>query len=160
MARANFRLAPEPAWQWQLSGYRVVGKPHPTKSGETIEELTPLTSAEAHVVKRIGEGRCPEGTSTGEYLADLHAAAGHGDAEVHVGLDIGRAMAGTLTPITAPALVLGKTKKSAGKSVVVLYDADGSCLLSGYVEDEPAAHKFFKDWIQHRQLDKGAGLLS
>lgn len=158
LARAKFSDETHKAEDWARFGYDVVGQPHPSRPGETVARETQLTSAEAHTVKRVVEKRWQPGTTTAEYVRDLQAAAGHADANLHVGerppqgQATERYLAGSTTPLDARGLVVRKVAVEAGRYMLVIYNADKSCLISGYTEPLSGAEKLIKSWTRSRRI--------
>lgn len=157
LASAPFSTRTKTAYAWDADELcHVIGMPNPNNGNKPVGGLDELTSWEAHTLQRVREGRWPEGTRPGEYLADLRAAAGHPDAELFLGLDPvnGHALAGTLTPLNAPGLNFRKAPNTEGMSMLVIYDATNNAIRTGFSDVDSTARKSLERWRNRRQLAK------
>lgn len=154
MSRARFSPEKQPAWQWTLAGYGILGLEHPAEPGVLIVETTLLTSAEVHVLKRIEQGHWVPGTRPAEYVQDLGLAARHPRAWLAVGVEKQHAHSGSITGSTEVGLNLTKCNSSSDMWVLVVYDADESLLSTGFLADNKTAKRLVSRWIPFRELGK------
>jgi hypothetical protein len=165
VADAPFSAESHSAATWSAMGTDVVGAPHPSRPDEVIGPDTRLSACEAHVAKRIIDERWEAGTTTAEYVSDLHRAADHADARLHVGEkpppDAAttrrfQRVAATLTRMGPTGPALTKAVKKPDHALFVVYDADKSALVTGYSEPEYVVHNLVKRWNNRRVVARGA----
>lgn len=163
MATAPFVPDAHTAAEWSRIGTDVVGEPHPSSPGVAISSSTLLTSCEAHVAKRVKDGRWQAGTTPFDYLDDLHAGAGHPEARLQVGRrrpkDLGRSegrlVSATFTLLAAPGLLTKRVVRLPGHTLFVVYDAERSCISTGYSEPDSVVHTLVRTWDNQRMVPRG-----
>lgn len=156
IAHAPFSPRVQDALKWKLDGTDVIGLRRLDGSASVVSAATQLGSLEAHALKHVRDGCWKTGTSMSAYLADLHAAAGHPDAQLYVGVDppTGRALAGTVTPLDAPGKCFRSACIDVGNAVFVIYDADMNHIRTGFTLRIDGAQDYVRRWRNHRLLDK------
>ena len=153
MAGAIFDSRSYTALEWQRIGTQVIGEPHPSTAGLTIEATTVLTSAQAHVVKRIKEGEWQPGTTPDEYVTDLKASAA-ARVRVKVGGRPQRnenALSSTTSPLNAVTGIKRAVVKN-GLHVLVVCNAVKSRIVSGYCVPEPEVANRHSSWTAPRPM--------
>jgi len=162
IAAATFSADNRTVEAWQLIGPTVVGRPHPSKPGETLTAETSLNSAEWHAAKHSATGEWAADTSTAEYLDDLRAAVRHPTSVMHVGRDSipcgargARRMAsrvGLRTPMEQARSLLKKAVVLADHELLAIYDPVRRCLNTVYRLGPGKAVARVVKWVNHREF--------
>jgi len=153
ISSAKFNPKTRTLGEWEAYAPRYWGFAHPSDSRVTLAEGTQLSSLDYHALKHRNDGSFQKDTTPEEYLVHLHNAARHPSASIKVGVDgHGKHCAVIQLQTFPPSSDLPKLIPAREFKLLVVYNEDIGCIVSGYRYLDATSPDLFKPWKRRTLL--------